>query len=666
MDVPTYQYSSLSQKLKWPFRILKLHGGAPGSPLAGSIIDATLEQHHASTFDALSYVWGSPEGQTTPLLIENTDQGAQSIEILPSLHAALCRLRKPNSHRLLWVDALCINQADDVERSQQIPMMGKIYHYARSVIIWLGEEAEGSALALDFIPRITDLAQFDHIIKDQSLTHQWYALSRLMNRSWFTRRWVVQELAFARDAKLYCGDGEVDWASFADAATLFGERQQDIVKLFWLSAEYAHDAEILGEIKALGALRLIDALNRLFRRSEDNQILEGLVSLETLVTSLNVFETKDPRDCIYAVMRLAEDAQDILSGVSIDLRIATRPELDFPTLDIDYTLPFDEIARGFVAFCIKSSGSLDIICRPWAPIPNYYSTPHVPSQSTQRLSSWACTLDDSVFEIRQDGHHSRKKGDSFVGMPGKPIYQASKGFPFIPFDSSFEHSNTNPDSYLEIAQFPIDGKWSFKAPRMEVKGVKIGTVQYMGERAIEGIIPMGWFHLAKWPSRRGPVPDAFYRTLIADRNPSGGNPPSWYKRALEHALLNSGNGDVRLQRMLTQCKSSVTSELLRRVQATIWSRRLIVTDQGAMGLTPAGTLVSDVVMVLYGASVPVVLRKLESSYWLIGECYIHGAMDGMKSNSRPEPTGSPYENGSGSVLGGGGPPMNQPQIVSLR
>jgi hypothetical protein len=128
-----------------------------------------------------------------------------------------------------------------------------------------------------------------------------------MNRPWFSRRWVVQELAFAKEAKIYCGNGSVDFPLFADAATLFGQRQQDIVQLFLLSPDYNHDAEIFGEVQALGALRLINALNRLFRRSDDGQILEGLVSLETLVTSLNVFQTKFSRDCIYAVMSLSDN-----------------------------------------------------------------------------------------------------------------------------------------------------------------------------------------------------------------------------------------------------------------------------------------------------------------------------------------------------------------------
>jgi hypothetical protein len=540
-------------------------------------------------------------------------------------------------------------------------MMGKIYHSARSVIIWLGEEAEDSDLALSFIPRVTNLAQFDQIVKDQNSTREWYALSRLMNRPWFSRRWVVQELAFAKEAKLLCGSGEVEWSLFADAATLFGQRQQEIVKLFWMSPEYAHDAEIFGEVQALGALRLINALNRLFRRSDDGQILEGLVSLETLVTSLNGFQTEDPRDSIYAVMELAESVPAL--GLAAVVGYA-GPEVGayFGGIDVDYDSPFFAVARRFVAFCIRGSNSLDIICRPWAPFPNYYYSLF----ETPVLSSWACTMEDAVFEIRGDGHYTRKGGDSFVGTPGRPIYQASRGFPFIPFGSG--NSELGANKFFEIAQFPENTDSHSRAPQMMVKGVVIGTIRLLGERAMEGTIPSGWFAMANWQQRSKPVPEAFYRTLIADRTADGSNPPTWYKRAVEHALVGSGTGDVRLermitqskssvtlQRMVTQSKSSVTTELLQRIQSVIWSRRFVITDQGAMGLVPANAQVGDVIMVLYGASVPIALRKLSISYRLVGECYIHGAMDGLKG----EREGHSFKLSGSST-------MVKPQIVSLR
>ncbi len=180
-------------------------------------------------FDALSYVWGSPEElDPANFYLRNphheyptATSELQRLPILSNLRGALCRLRLPNEDRFVWVDALCINQLDPAEKSQQVPIMGKICQSARSVFIWLGEEADDSDLALSFIPQVTNPSQLERIIQDRGSTHKWYAVFKMMSRPWFSRRWVVQELAFAKKAKIYCGNGSVDWPLFAKAATSF-------------------------------------------------------------------------------------------------------------------------------------------------------------------------------------------------------------------------------------------------------------------------------------------------------------------------------------------------------------------------------------------------------------------------------------------------------------
>jgi hypothetical protein len=654
-------YSQLDRKIRRPIRLLHLQAGLPDMPLLCDLENTSLEE--SPDYEALSYVWGAADGPKTDISIRK-DRKLFQFPVLPNLRSALLQLRKTDEDRTIWIDALCINQADNAERSLQVPMMGDIYRSAQRVIIWLGEEAERSDLAMRFIQRITDLHQFDLAIKDELCTWEWYALSRLMNRSWFTRRWVVQELALARDAKVYCGADEVEWSSFADAATLFGQKIEDVAQLFKRSTEFSNDVDIFGETQALGALRLIDALNWSFRRSDDGQVLEGLVSLETLVTSLNVFETQDPRDCIYAVMDIAEDFQDMALEKLSGLHLKEPGSTLYPALQVNYALSFEEIATGFVAFCIKSSASLDIFCRPWAPTDYYYSAQN--SLYSRRLPSWVCTLEDSVFEIRRDGRHVRKRGDSLVGTPGRPIYQASKGFPVIPF--KFESgSHFQSMGAEEMALFPTDEMREHDlAARVQLRGIRIGTVGSLGSRAMEGIIPRDWFSMAKWNKRHGPAPEAFWRTLVADRGASGNkNPPSWYRRAFEFELSDSGKGDVAVQRIVQFGKSSMTREFFRRVQSVIWNRRFVITDMGAFGLVPAITKEGDSIMILQGLSVPVVVRRLRWSYWLVGECYIHGAMDGLKSRLQHETID---EKAMGPSLGGPGLGglRNVVEIVNLR
>ena len=88
-------------------------------------------------YEALSYVWGDPH-EILPIYVgENRLQ----LLITVNLHAALSRLRDHSFERIMWVDAICINQDNPKERGQQVQLMAKIYSNAHRVIVWLGEEA---------------------------------------------------------------------------------------------------------------------------------------------------------------------------------------------------------------------------------------------------------------------------------------------------------------------------------------------------------------------------------------------------------------------------------------------------------------------------------------------------------------------------------------------
>jgi len=88
------------------------------------------------SFTALSYVWGNDD--TTTHAVSCQPQGC-NIPITANCHAALCQIRKQCGAVTLWVDSICVNQADNGEKSSQIPLMQEIYSWAEVVYIWLGE-----------------------------------------------------------------------------------------------------------------------------------------------------------------------------------------------------------------------------------------------------------------------------------------------------------------------------------------------------------------------------------------------------------------------------------------------------------------------------------------------------------------------------------------------
>ena len=160
------------------------------------------------------------------------------------------------------------------------------------------------------------------------------------------------------------------------------------------------------------------------------------------------------------------------------------------------------------------------------------------------------------------------------------------------------------------------------------------------ERCVVGNIPSEWLRvLGLTSSSNVPLshpPDRLWRTLVANRGPGGGNPPLWYRRACKVALSESLSGrDFNVSDVIQVCVESTIRSYLRRMQSVVWNRRLVKTrKEGLIGLVPKESAINDIICILYGCSVPVVLRSkggaesLKRHYTVIGECYIDGMMDG--------------------------------------
>ncbi|GMF80978.1 unnamed protein product [Aspergillus oryzae] len=152
--------------------------------------DLTETEGGKHLYEALSYVWsgdeeGSAEKHKEIILHDHT------IPITANLHAALVNLRDHQLERVLWVDAICINQDDMDEKNQQIPLMRTIYAQADRVIIWLGEAFEDGDKALEII---RTLAEKKFMSGNDSATKLLESSSelclKLLRRKWFRRIWV--------------------------------------------------------------------------------------------------------------------------------------------------------------------------------------------------------------------------------------------------------------------------------------------------------------------------------------------------------------------------------------------------------------------------------------------------------------------------------------------
>jgi hypothetical protein len=175
-----YKYSPLSKEDR-SVRLLRLLPSATeGAEIKCEIFEYCLVSNGVGhPYEALSYVWGDPTDRKSIHLNGHT------FDITKNLHAALLRLRNPFVERVLWVDAICINQQDDGEKEQQIQYMYRVYGQATRVVVWLGDMADNSDQAFEDI-RVAGEYQSESMLTGGRQK----ALSELLRRPWFQRIWV--------------------------------------------------------------------------------------------------------------------------------------------------------------------------------------------------------------------------------------------------------------------------------------------------------------------------------------------------------------------------------------------------------------------------------------------------------------------------------------------
>jgi hypothetical protein len=131
-------------------------------------------------FEALSYCWGSQE-KAHSIYVDSSSLG-----VTFSLYTALLHLRYRFFDRILWMDAVCINQDDNKEKEQQISLMYSIYSCANCVLVWLGDAADHSDEAIEAL-RIAGRQRAANSIHQECAQVN---TVRLLERDWFRRVWV--------------------------------------------------------------------------------------------------------------------------------------------------------------------------------------------------------------------------------------------------------------------------------------------------------------------------------------------------------------------------------------------------------------------------------------------------------------------------------------------
>lgn len=213
----------------------------PNPPVSPTACDITLSPFHdiknAADYEALSYTWGSPSLSETLVvhsgLLSDANPQPSILRIRPNLSEALRYLRLRDEVRVVWVDALCINQDDLEEREHQVARMANIYSRARKVIAWLGPDYDDAVKALQGLQYVGEQVEATnnyYIARSPNASEPtwhdpkkllplddsfWAAVIDLVHRPWFSRVWVIQEIHMGNvNSFLKCGSTEIPWSLF--------------------------------------------------------------------------------------------------------------------------------------------------------------------------------------------------------------------------------------------------------------------------------------------------------------------------------------------------------------------------------------------------------------------------------------------------------------------
>lgn len=550
---------------EWELRLIRLSPSKSQDAMVECMLLHKVFKLAKGGYEALSYVWKDSydmEGvlQQSPNILVN---GACFL-VTQNLRAALVRLRDKDRDRILWVDQICINQEDAHERSTQVERMTLIYGFAQRTVIWLGEEKDESFRAMLLLRGLSRVAKgtdqeamLDRAVLEFSDRSRWAALDRLLTRAWWQRTWIIQECAVARDIILVCGYRELPWTDLVNAALLVERLIEK--RVMWQS---------ISKVSVSGIIALQRSRMRVAARGNDDVAELSNKSSDSLLEVLSRYRTShatDPRDKVYALLRLARDSRQAGS-------------LDH--IPVDYAKSVVNVYHDVAKFLLASTNRLDFLsyCRSkrrltglpsW--IPDWSDTDKEPYPF---LGSFSTTGGFSAA-AHINGLKLAARGSQFDCV--KILGDTCKDSDFSP---SFTSSTFRQWKALALHN---GGSGGFQQHQEDDFIRTLTSDRIRSNRLDDTTLPLFREAYRLWGSR----------VSSEEYNPSAG----------------ARFGDL-----------FETLDFFYSLQRAASMRRFLVSETGAIGLVPEGTEEKDLLVAFLGAQVPFVVRKRkEDEYVMIGE-----------------------------------------------
>ena len=570
------------------FRLLRLRpppcgvtGQSPKDKISCTLsienLDANLQ------YEALSYAWGDSPA-SVPI-----DLDGEPFLVTPSLHNALLELRERDADRILWIDAICINQSNLSERGHQVSRMADIYGKATAVVVWLGQAWDGVEVAIKFISQIAENKQLhidpahEECVEVNGLTLYSTELRKnvfmLLNAPWWSRVWTVQEYVLARRVFFRCGSFTFAGKTLTTFERTDSYHRHNCCRLTFGCIAVEND----GQGGSIGmVLRKIRALDLSQRETINDMVLES--------TLFRTRFTSEPLDTIYGILGLGKGKYASL-------------------IEPDYTLLPQQACQATAFAYIERTASLDVFGL---------------LDDEPILANLPSFVPDFTARYPDD----RAAQNRYYQLLASRVYKAG-----IPRSLNLKRLSSDKIALSGILFDTVTECGILWESSVQDRKALLDWIDVSNRHGEDGK-----FYSHTNEARRS----AFSRTLCGNQIER--------QSATGWALTTvDPDEDVALvERWVEWVKNNDYSRRFQGVHAKqlliitkCFHRRFFVTKGGYMGIGTSRIAKGDIIAVFEAATMPSILRPAADAngpdgrqsqstkcYLILGTCYVHGIMDG--------------------------------------
>jgi hypothetical protein len=596
-------------------------------------------------FATLSYAWGDP-GVTRKIHCAK-----KLVSVTLNLYEALVHVRNLRTPRLLWVDSLCINQADKQEKAQQVQRMHLIYGQSHC-ISWMGVESKGEFDLRCVMPIIKWLSEAEEFFTTRQVWLTWHNLDyhiqqqparkassldripwamilKCLDRDIFNRLWCVQEILLARSNDIRTSISHVDIAVLARSARLIFYVLEDLhstsptayashskTNVPW--SDTRRLMKVSGQICAMLLVPPLPCLG--FKKG---------TGPTTPVSALSIVNTYSGRDCSHP--------RDHVYGLAALCNLGTSYQINYSISPMTTQETFTD----FTLHCLRTTKSLQalqLLNRRTIFRENSktdFLASHRHRQWTPGLPTWCPDFagpEPTLRRLRNSRRDSRRQAPmlSSKGRPAefKKLSRREIGVIGIEIGpvqmcSNVWRGGRDQDTYFESSSFT----WQHLSSLQNcINTIETSMpVQSLCRLLLDVLsLDQDWKCCPAWTDIAPSLP-----TQTGDRMIKASLGAAWM---VHHLPSLASKAKLPLHRWVDpKAWRGIADEVAIWLHGANEGTRFFTTDNAdaIIGTGPEGLQVGDIVCVLYGGDVPFILRPdCQGHYTFIGECYVSGIMRG--------------------------------------